>query len=33
MSVKDGKLVKVTKEQLETLVKKALQEALNKRKG
>lgn len=33
MSVKDGKLVNVTKEQLQTLVKKALHEALSKRKG
>ena len=33
MSVKDGKLVKVTKEQIEALVQKALKEALQKRKG
>lgn len=33
MSVKDGKLVRVTKEQIEALVQKALKEALQKRKG
>jgi hypothetical protein len=33
MSIKDGKLVKVTKEQIEALVQKALKEALQNRKG
>ena len=33
MSIKDGKLVRVTKEQIEALVQKALKEALQNRKG